>query len=131
MLVNDDAHGCQGAEDGRRFTRLRWTDTPDTGQCRSQDGGQLHPPLPGFLTSLARGAEEEKRLEAKVYGLIANQPEVLAMSLERWLAHPLNRVPEQFAMAPPDADSNDRAIAALVGDHVPGAAFDLDVDAIR
>ncbi|WP_338805721.1 hypothetical protein V8U11_19535 [Pseudomonas chlororaphis] len=113
------------------FTRSWWTDTPDTGQCRSQDGGQLHSPLLGFLTSLARGAEEEKRLEAKVYGLIANQPEVLAMSLERWLAHPFNRVPEQFAMAPPDADSNDRAIAALVGDHVPGAAFDLDVAAIR
>ncbi|CAI8736812.1 hypothetical protein EMIT0373P_10762 [Pseudomonas chlororaphis] len=63
--------------------------------------------------------------------MIANRPEVLAMSLERWLAHPFNRVPEQFAMAPPDADSNDCAIAALVGDHVPGAAFDLDVDAIR
>ncbi len=68
--------------------------------------------------------------EAKVYGLIANQPEVLAMSLERWLAHPFNSMPEQFAMAPPDADSNDRAIAALVGGHVPGAAFDLNIDAI-
>ncbi|MGR6740275.1 lipase family protein [Pseudomonas chlororaphis] len=68
--------------------------------------------------------------EAKVYGLIANQPEVLVMSLERWLAHPFNRTPEQFAMAPPDADSNDRAIAALVGGHVPGAAFDLNIDAI-
>ncbi|NNB43126.1 lipase family protein [Pseudomonas chlororaphis] len=68
--------------------------------------------------------------EAKVYGLIANQPEVLAMSLERWLAHPFNRTPEQLAMAPPDADSNDRAIASLVGGHVPGAAFDLNIDAI-
>ncbi|QLL16233.1 hypothetical protein [Pseudomonas chlororaphis] len=44
--------------------------------------------------------------------MIANQPEVLAMSLEHWSTHPFNRVPEQFAMAPPDADSNERAKGA-------------------
>ncbi|QQZ39808.1 lipase family protein [Pseudomonas sp. SK3(2021)] len=68
--------------------------------------------------------------DAQVYGLLVNQPDVLAMSLERWLAHSFNRVREQLAMAPSDADSNDHAIAALVGGHVPGAAFDLNVDGI-
>ncbi|MDD2050642.1 lipase family protein [Pseudomonas putida] len=68
--------------------------------------------------------------EAKVYGLIAQQPEELAKSLERWLVHPFIRAQEQFAMAPPDAGSNDLAIAALVGDFVPGMPFDLDIDSI-
>ncbi len=52
------------------------------------------------------------------------------MSLERWLAHSFNRSHEQLAMAPPDADSNERAIATLVGGHAPGAVFDLDIDTL-
>lgn len=72
----------------------------------------------------------ERVSEAKVYGRVAERPEALAVSLERWLAHSFNRSHEQLAMAPPDADSNERAIATLVGGHAPGAVFDLDIDTL-
>ncbi|AIS12511.1 lipase [Pseudomonas chlororaphis subsp. aurantiaca] len=97
---------------------------------------QIVGPLQAEIARLQQTCERLEELsrervsEAKVYGLIANQPDLLVMSLDRWLAHSINRTREQFAMAPPDADSNDRAIAALVGGHVPGAAFNLDIDAI-
>ncbi|AZE49438.1 lipase family protein [Pseudomonas chlororaphis] len=97
---------------------------------------QLAAPLRAEIGRLQETAARLKDLsgervtEAKVYGRVADQPEVLAMSLDRWLAHAFNRTQEQLAMAPPDADSNDRAIAALVGGHVPGATFNLDIDAI-
>lgn len=67
---------------------------------------------------------------ARVYGLIANQPEVLAMSLERWFAHPFNSTQNHYAMAPPDAGANDRAIAAIVGGNDLDDLFKLDFDSI-
>ena len=114
-------------------TQLREKEAAARGSVRER---QIVGPLRAEIGRLQETAARLKDLsgervtEAKVYGRVTDQPEVLAMSLDRWLAHPFNRTQEQLAMAPPDADSNDRAIAALVGGHVPGATFNLDIDAI-
>jgi len=111
MLVNDDAHRCQGAEGARRFYPIavdwyaRYWTMPIARWWPATS------PTAGL--PYVAGKRRWRRKAPRGQGLR------------------LDRVPEQFAMAPPDADSNDCAIAALVGDHVPGAAFDLDVDAIR
>lgn len=114
-------------------TQLREKEVAARGSVRER---QIVGPLRAEIGRLQETAARLKDLsgervtEAKVYGRVAEQPEVLAMSLDRWLAHSFNRTQEQLAMAPPDADSNDRAIAALVGGHVPGTTFNLDIDAI-
>lgn len=72
----------------------------------------------------------KKATETQVYGLAAALPEALATNLERWRAHTINTSLEQLAMAPPDADSHDRAVASLTGGHVIGAPRHFDVDSI-
>lgn len=114
-------------------TQLREKEAAAYGSAREQ---QMTGPLRAEIGRLQqtavrlKGLSEESVSEAKVYGRVADRTESLAVSLERWLAHSFNRSPEQLAMAPPDAGSHDRAIAALVGGHVPGAAFDLDIDTL-
>lgn len=114
-------------------TQLREKEAAAYGSAREQ---QMTGPLRAEIGRLQqtavrlKGLSEESVSEAKVYGRVADRAESLAVSLERWLAHSFNRSPEQLAMAPPDAGSHDRAIAALVGGHVPGAAFDLDIDTL-
>jgi hypothetical protein len=71
-----------------------------------------------------------KATEAQVYGLAAAVPEALAINLERWRLHAINTTLEQLAMAPLDADSNDRAVASMTGGHVIGAPSHFDVDSI-
>jgi hypothetical protein len=71
-----------------------------------------------------------KATETQVYGLAAADPEALGLNLERWRFHALNTTAEQLAMAPPDADSNDRAVASITGGHVTGAPSHFDVDSI-
>lgn len=68
--------------------------------------------------------------EADVYGSYADQPEWVQESLLRWNAHPENTAHEQLAMAPPPAEDDDAAIAAITGGYVVGAPFTLDIDSI-
>ena len=113
--------------------QLREKEAAAYGSAREQ---QIMGPLRAEIGRLQQTAVRLKALsvervsEAKVYGRVAERPEALAVSLERWLAHSFNRSHEQLAMAPPDADSNERAIATLVGGHAPGAVFDLDIDTL-
>jgi hypothetical protein len=65
----------------------------------------------------------------EVYGS-ASTHEALAVNLERWRAHVINTVAEQLAMAPPAAIDHDQQVAAIIGGHVVGAPFNLDIDAL-
>ncbi|WP_024677269.1 lipase family protein [Pseudomonas syringae] len=69
-----------------------------------------------------------KATETQVYGRAAAIPEALAVNLERWRLHAINTTLEQLAMAPPDADSHDRAVASITGGHIIGAPSHFDVD---
>ncbi|MHA3735946.1 lipase family protein [Pseudomonas sp. Eth.TT006] len=70
-----------------------------------------------------------KRVRASdVYGLLAEQPELLAESLKRWRTHAENRKDEQLAQAPDNA-SHDALLTALYG-HPIGAPHTLDIDSI-
>ncbi|MCK6252635.1 lipase family protein [Pseudomonas fragi] len=66
--------------------------------------------------------------EADVYGLFAGLPELTDDHLPRWKAHAENRKEEQLAMAPPAADEDERAIAAITGARVAGTPFNFDID---
>lgn len=73
----------------------------------------------------------DKRIgEADVYGLLAGLPELIEDDLPRWKAHGENSVEEQLAMAPPAADDDERAIAAITGGYTAGAPYLLDIDSI-
>jgi hypothetical protein len=67
-------------------------------------------------------------IEVDVYGTLSKQPEQLTENLARWLLHPKNRVIEQLAMAPEDA--NDHALIASIYGHSIGAPYILDIDSI-
>ncbi|MFJ2387251.1 hypothetical protein [Pseudomonas koreensis] len=70
-----------------------------------------------------------KRVRATdVYGLLAEQPELLAESVQRWRGHPENLKEEQLAQAP-DNPSNDALLTSLYG-HPIGAPHTLDIDSI-
>ncbi|WP_440973758.1 lipase family protein [Pseudomonas koreensis] len=74
-------------------------------------------------------ALRHKRVRATdVYGLLAEQPELLAESVQRWHAHPENLKEEQLAQAPDNA-SNDALMTSLYG-HPIGAPHTLDIDSI-
>jgi len=68
--------------------------------------------------------------EADVYGLFAGLPELIEDDLPRWKNHAENRRQEQLAMAPPAADDDERAIAAITGGHTVGAPYLLDIDSL-
>jgi pimeloyl-ACP methyl ester carboxylesterase len=68
--------------------------------------------------------------EEQVYGTLARHPELLTTNLPRWKAHAANTVPEQLAMTPPAVLTDDQAIAAIVGGHVIGAPYYLDIDSV-
>ncbi|PHN24750.1 lipase family protein [Pseudomonas sp. ICMP 460] len=76
------------------------------------------------LCSLRR----ERVTEAHVYGVFAGTRELIENDLPRWNAHPQNSSEEQLAMAPPSAEENERAIAAITGAFMPGAPYTLDID---
>lgn len=73
---------------------------------------------------------DDRISEADVYGLFAGLPELIEDDLPRWKAHAENRRQEQLAMAPPAADDDERAIAAITGGHTVGAPYFLDIDSI-
>lgn len=74
-------------------------------------------------------ALRHKRVSATdVYGLLGEQPELLAESLQRWRTHPENLKQEQLAQAP-DNPSNDALLTSLYG-HTIGAPHTLDIDSI-
>jgi len=66
--------------------------------------------------------------ERDVYGTFAGQPPLLAEGLPRWMAHPENTVAEQLAMIPAPVEDPDQVIAELIGGHVIGAPYTLDLD---
>ena len=66
--------------------------------------------------------------EAEVYGNLASHPDLRTHNLPRWKAHPFNTAPEQLAMAPPAANANELAIAAITGARVAGTPFNFDID---
>ncbi|WP_256588688.1 lipase family protein, partial [Pseudomonas sp. HMWF021] len=74
-------------------------------------------------------ALRHKRVSATdVYGLLAEQPQLLAECLQRWRVHPENLKEEQLARAPDNA-SNDALLTSLFG-HPVGAPHTLDIDSI-
>ncbi|RON93742.1 lipase family protein [Pseudomonas fluorescens] len=81
-------------------------------------------------TSHARlSAVRHKRVSVTdVYGLLGEQPQLLAESLQRWRTHPENLKQEQLAQAPDNA-SNDALLTSLYG-HTIGAPHTLDIDSI-
>ena len=64
--------------------------------------------------------------EADVYGQFAQQADVLADNLPRWLNHPENQVVEQLASAPAEVMSHDELIASLFGQPI-GAPSTVDI----
>jgi len=66
--------------------------------------------------------------EAELYGNLASHPDLRTHNLPRWKAHPFNTAPEQLAMAPPAANANELAIAAITGARVAGTPFNFDID---
>ena len=66
--------------------------------------------------------------EAEVYGNLASHPDLRAHNVPRWKAHPVNTAPEQLAMAPPAANENELAIAAITGVRIAGIPFNFDID---
>ncbi|WP_404936951.1 lipase family protein [Pseudomonas sp. JDS08PS003] len=68
--------------------------------------------------------------ESDVYGAFAGQTQLLAEGLPRWLDHPENTVQEQLAMMAPPVDDSEQAIAELLGGHVAGAPYHLDIDSL-
>jgi hypothetical protein len=70
----------------------------------------------------------ERVIENNVYGSLSTQPERLAETLQRWLAHPENRVVEQLAMAPTSA--NQDALLTSIYGYTPGMPYTFDIDSI-
>lgn len=82
-------------------------------------------------TRMRLGKLRDARIsEADVYGLFAGLPELIENGLPRWNAHPENKTQEQLAMAPVQAEDNERAIAAITGAHIVGAPYHLDIDSV-
>jgi hypothetical protein len=61
-----------------------------------------------------------------LYGSLSEQPEDLMKNVDRWLAHPENKVKDPFATAP-EAPEGDALTASIYG-HTVGAPHTLDID---
>jgi hypothetical protein len=68
-----------------------------------------------------------ERISAQaLYGSLSEQPEELMKNVERWLAHPENKVKDPLAMAPEDPEGD--ALTASIYGHTVGAPHTLDID---
>ncbi|CAI8825425.1 Lipase [Pseudomonas sp. IT-P100] len=68
-----------------------------------------------------------QRISAQaLYGSLSEQPEDLRKNVDRWLAHPENKVQDPFAMAPEDREGD--ALTASIYGHTIGAPHTLDID---
>ncbi|WP_392887235.1 lipase family protein [Pseudomonas migulae] len=72
---------------------------------------------------------QPERISAQaLYGSLYEQPEELMKNVDRWLAHPENKVEDPFATAPETAE--DDALTASIYGHTVGAPYTLDIDSI-
>jgi hypothetical protein len=70
-----------------------------------------------------------QRISAQaLYGSLSEQPEELTKNVDRWLAHPENKVKNPLAMAPVDPDQE--ALMGSIYGHTIGAPYTLDIDSI-
>ncbi|TPG76069.1 lipase family protein [Pseudomonas mandelii] len=70
-----------------------------------------------------------ERISAQaLYGSLSEQPEELTKNVDRWLAHPENKVKDPLAMAPVDPD-RDALMGSIYGQTI-GAPYTLDIDSI-
>ena len=70
-----------------------------------------------------------QRISAQaLYGSLSEQPEELTKNVDRWLAHPENKVKNPLAMAPVDPDQD--ALMGSIYGHTIGAPYTLDIDSI-